>query len=168
MAGIEDMTLKTENNNPYIYGEWFTDGVGRAFIGFSEAMSAMGDSTEEIDFRFYSMTEEPNIPLFYMDAASVNANISQEKQVLALELLNLITGTDILVQASSPSERDQNYQYLLSARKSFYDVLGQKDPIYMELKSFVSSPDNHIFSVRNEDLFTLYDTSLVTSLLKRN
>ena len=128
----------------------------------------MGNSTDEIDFRLYSMTEEPNIPLFYMDTASVNANISQEKRALAIELLNMITGTDILVRASSPNEPDQSYQYLLSARKSFYDVLGQKDPIYTKLQSFVSSPDNHIFSVRNEDLVTLYDTSLITSLLTEN
>ncbi|MBQ4514825.1 MAG: thiamine pyridinylase [Anaerolineaceae bacterium] len=28
MAGFEDMTLKTDNNGPYIFGEWFTDGEG--------------------------------------------------------------------------------------------------------------------------------------------
>lgn len=167
-ASTTGETIYTENNSPYIFGEWFTDGVGRAFIGFSEAMSVMGDSTDEIDFHLYSMTEEPNIPLFYMDAASVNANISQEKRALAIELLNLITGTDILVRASSPNEPDQSHQYLLSARKSFYDIMEKKDPIYTELQTFVSSPDNHIFSARNEDLAALYDTSLITSLLTEN
>lgn len=51
---------------------------------------------------------------------------------------------------------------------ALYPYVPDKDPIYRELKSFVSSPDNHIFSVRNEDLVTLYDTSLITSLLTEN
>ena len=126
MAGIEDMTLNTEDNGPYIFGEWFTDGVGRAYIGFSEAMSVMGDSAEDIDFRLYSMTEEKNIPLFYADLASVNANISEEKRALAIELLNLITGTDVIIRASSPKAPDQSYQYLLSARKDVYEELKKK------------------------------------------
>lgn len=168
MAGFEDMTLTTGNNDPYIFGEWFTDGVGRAYIGFSEAMSIMGDSTEDIVFRLYSMTDEKNIPLFYADLASVNANISKEKRALAIELLNLITSTEVFVKASSPTEPDQNYQYLLTARKSAYAALGKNDPIYTELKSYVSDPDNHLFMVRNEDLTSLYETNLITSLLQQN
>lgn len=168
MAGFEDMTLNTENNGPYIFGEWFTDGVGRAYIGFSEAMSVMGDSTEDLDFRLYSMTEDKNIPLFYADLASVNAKINEEKRALAIELLNLITGTEVFVRASSPIEPDQSYQYLLSARESVYKELGKSDPIYTELETYVSDPYNRLFMVRNEDLSSLYETSLITSLLQQN
>ena len=168
MAGIEDMTLQVENNGPYIYGEWFTDGVGRAYIGFSEAMSVMGESADEMDVRLYSMTKEKNIPLFYADLASVNANISEEKRGAAVELLNIITGTDVLVRASSPVNEEQSYQYLLSARKSVYDELGQKDNIYSELETMVSNPENRIFNFRNEDLMSLYNSSLLISLLRQN
>jgi len=166
MAGFEDMTLKPENNNAYIYGEWFADGVGRAFIGFSEAMSVMGDMADEMDFRLYSMTEEKNIPLFYADLASVNAKISEGKRGLAVELLNLITSTDVLVRAISPAKSGQRYQYLLSARESFYDVIGQNDMIYTELETFVSDPDNRIFMYRKEELNSLYDTSIINALLQ--
>ena len=114
------------------------------------------------------MTKEKNIPLFYADLASVNANISEEKLGAAVELLNIITGTDLLVRASSPANEEQSYQYLLSARKSVYNELGQKDNIYSELETIVSNPENRIFNFRNEDLMSLYNSSLLISLLRQN
>ncbi|MBQ6520985.1 MAG: hypothetical protein IJI14_19945 [Anaerolineaceae bacterium] len=131
-------------------------------------MSVMGESADEMEVRLYSMTKEKNIPLFYADLASVNANISEEKLGAAVELLNIITGTDLLVRASSPANEEQSYQYLLSARKSVYNELGQKDNIYSELETIVSNPENRIFNFRNEDLMSLYNSSLLISLLRQN
>ena len=123
----------------------FAGGVGRAYIGYSEAMDVMGESASEMDFRLFSMTEGENIPVFYVDAAAVNARVSGEKRGLALELLNMITGTDLLVRASA---RDGDPRYLLTARTGVYDALASDYPIYAELKTIASVPGARVFRIR--------------------
>ena len=50
-------------------------------------------------------------PVFYVDAAAVNAKISDEKREAALDFLNMITGKDLLVRASV---REKKPLYLLA------------------------------------------------------
>ena len=111
------------------YDQKFAGGMGRAYIGYSEAMDMMGESASEMDFRLFSMTDDDNIPVFYMDAAAVSAKISDEKKTLALDLLNMITNKDTLVRVSM---NEGNPRYLLLARYSAYDTLASDYPIYKE------------------------------------
>ena len=105
----------------------------------------MGESASEMDFRLFSMTDDENIPVFYMDAAAVNAKISDEKRALALELLNMITSSDTLVRVSM---NNGDPRYLLLARRSAYDTLAPDYPIYKEMKKVATVPNAHVFRIK--------------------
>ena len=146
MAGVDQMTYSPQDS--YIRGSWFAGGLGRALIGFSETMSAMGEAAGNVEFHRISLSEDEDIPMLYADLASINAGIGDEKKPYALELLNLITGPDVLIRASVPEREDQNPQYLLSARMSVYDALSAEYPVYGALKGIVSDPRSRVFVVR--------------------
>ena len=146
MAGAEQMTYSPQDS--YIRGSWFAGGLGRALIGFSETMSVMGEVAGHVAFHRISLSEDDDIPMLYADLASINAGIGEEKKPYALELLNLITGTEVLTQAFAPVREDQNPQYLLSARMSVYDALSAEYPVYGALKGIVSDPRSRVFVVR--------------------
>ena len=122
----------------------FAEGM-RAYIGYSEAMNEMGESASDMDFRLFSMTDSKNIPVFYVDAAAINAKISSKKRALALDLLNIITGTDALARAQT---NGGSPQYLLSARYSIYDAMASDYPLYEELKKIASVPDAFVFRIK--------------------
>ena len=121
------------------------EGAGRAYIGYSEAMSVMGERVSEVDFRPFSMTDDDNIPVFYVDAAAVNAKISEEKRPLALELLNLLISKDVLVRASVPNG---NPQYLFSSRYSVYDTLAPEYAIYSDMRAIALTPGAYVFRMK--------------------
>lgn len=142
---LVDPQGEPEGRGRFYYALKFAEGMGRAYIGYSEAMYEMGESASEMDFRLFSMSDAENIPLFYMDAAAVNAKISDEKKALALDLLNMITGKDTLVRAL---RNNDNPRYLFSARYSVYDTLAKDYPIYKDLKNAALVPDAHVFRIK--------------------
>ena len=105
----------------------------------------MGENASEVDFRLISMTDDQNIPLFYVDAAGINAKISDEKKALAFDFLNMITGKDLMVRVSA---NDGDPRYLLAARYSVYDALAQEYPIYAGLKEIATVPDACVFRIQ--------------------
>ena len=129
----------------FYYARRFSEGMGRAYIGYSEAMYVMGDSASETDFRLFSMTDDKDIPVFYVDAAAVNAKIPDDKKALALDFLNMITGKDMM---ASVSVNDGNPRYLLAARYSVYDAMATDYPIYAELKKAATVPDACVFRIK--------------------
>ena len=131
------------------YAQKFAGGMGRAYIGYSEAMDMMGENASEMDFRLFSMTDDKNIPMFYMDAAAVSAKISDEKKALALELVNMITGKDTLVRVS---KNNGHPRYLLLARQSAYDTLASDYPTYQELKKIALVPDAYVFRIKPDGI----------------
>ena len=68
----------TEDSGRYYYARRFAEGTGKAYIGYSEAINVMGESASDMDFRLFSMTDDEDIPVFYVDAAAVNAKVSDE------------------------------------------------------------------------------------------
>ena len=108
-------------------------------------MDVMEESASELDFRLFSMTDDKDIPVFYVDAAAVNAKISDEKKALAIEFLNMITGRDLLVRASA---KDGDPRYLLTSRYSVYDMLEADYPVYADLKTVASVPEAFVFRIR--------------------
>ena len=90
------------------------------------------------------MTEDSNIPVFYVDAA-VNAKISGETKALAPDLLNMITGRGMPVRASI---HNGNPQYLPAARYSVYDAPERHHPIYSAPKKLVSVPGAFVFRIK--------------------
>jgi len=129
----------------YDNAQRFAEGMGSAYIGYSESMEMMRDRASDMQFRLFSMTQGSNIPVFYVDAVAINAHIPEEKRQIALDLLNTITGRDMMVAASSDNGVPR---YLLSARYSVYDAMANDYPIYAELKAIASVPHAHVFRIK--------------------
>ena len=150
MGGRDQVTHFQADESPYLRGNWFAGGRGRAFIGYSEAMAAMGEAEEEILFRPFSLHGENDISLFFVDLAGINAAISPEKVNLAYDLVNIITGTDALYMASLPSGSRETPQYCFLPRSSVYDLLGERFPVYLRLKEIAEDTQNHVFRMGEE------------------
>lgn len=80
MGGKEQVEYWPEDNDAYIRAKWFKEGYGRAYLGYTEAMSNMGDYTNNLDFKVISYCKEDNIPVFYGDVVGVNSKIDNEKK----------------------------------------------------------------------------------------
>ncbi len=149
MGGEKQVEYRSEDNDSFVRARWFSKGKGRAYIGYAEAMAAMGDYADDVTIRRFSYGTEKDIPLFYTDMVGINAKISEEKKELAFELANTLISENVLIEMSVPKTNEDYPQYLLTARKSVYDTLGKKYPIYNILKENVDREDNHVFRLGN-------------------
>ena len=145
MGGNEQVSYLPEDYDKYVRARWFAEGRGRAYIGYAEAMNAMGDYADDVIMRLFSYGGGRNIPLFYADVVGIRSDISEEKKELAYELANLLISEEVLTKMSLPGEKGGPPQYLLTPRRSVYDTLGGDYPIYSRLKDMLDSPDNHVF-----------------------
>ena len=127
-------------------------------------MDVMGDNASDMDFRLFSMTDGKDIPVFYVDAAAVNAKISDDKKSLALDFLNMITGKDMMVRASV---NGGDPRYLLATRYSIYDALAPDYPIYAELKKVASVPNACVFRIKPDGDAYLEESAKHVDLLPR-
>lgn len=165
MGGEKQVSYWPEDNDPFIRARWFADGKGRAYIGYAEAMAAMGDEAESVVVRPFSYGSEENIPLFYTDMVGINAMITEDKKELAFELANLLVSEEVLTGMSRPVTDDGSPQYLLIARRSVYEALCHNYPIYSRLKEIVDSTENHVF--RMGEKARQYITDMEAALSER-
>lgn len=107
-------------------------------------MSVMGSAAEETEFRLFSMTDDENIPVFFIDAAYVNSKTADEKKAAAVGFLNMITGKDFMKRVC---ENSGEPRYILASRYSVYDALMEDYPIYAALRDIVSVPDARVFRI---------------------
>ena len=105
----------------------------------------MGDAVPEMECRLFSMTEKDDIPVLYVDVASINSHISDQKKDLAFDLLEMITASELMAKASLDSGKPR---YLLPARYSVYDILAADFPVYNNLKKIAEVPDAHVFRIK--------------------
>lgn len=134
----------SDDDHPYIRGEWLRDGYGRACIGYAESMAVMGDAVNDMEFKLFSQCEHGNIPLFYCDVVGVSAKIG-DKQSLAVKLANVIANAETMIAAVSPDDTNPAPQYLLPARHSVYDNLSKDFSIYTRLHDVVRVPGGRLF-----------------------
>lgn len=136
-----------ETSGSYDRAGWFGSGCGRAYIGYSESMAQMG-ALEDVKIRTLSMADREDIPLFYADVAAINSSLStdERKKEYALELLNVMTDSDVVTQTI---KRDNNCQFILPARSSCYTALKEDFPIYEQLEAIVQKSNNHVFRMGN-------------------
>lgn len=147
MGGNEQVSYWPEDNDAFVRARWFAEGKGRAYIGYSEAMNAMGEYADDVILRRFSYGTGHDIPLFYTDVVGIRSDISVEKKELAFELANLLVSEEVLTKMSLPWEDGDSPQYLLTSRRSVYDAFCGDYPIYGLLKEIVDSPDNHVFRI---------------------
>ncbi|MBO5534554.1 MAG: thiamine pyridinylase [Clostridia bacterium] len=145
MGGTEQVSYLPDDNDTFVRARWFAEGRGRAYIGYAEAMNAMGQYADDVVIRRFSYAAGRDIPLFYTDVVGIRSDIGGEKKELAFELANLLISEEVLTRMSLSGEAGGTLQYLLTSRRSVYDALCWEYPIYGHLKEMVDSPDNHVF-----------------------
>lgn len=145
MAGAAQANYWPDDDDAYVRAKWFAEGKGRVYLGYTEAMSSMGDFVNNVNFKTISYSQYSNIPLFYGDVIGINSDISANKQELAIELVNTIAAKDTMVAALSPDENILYPQYLLPARTSVYEAMSSDYPIYGRLGEIADNPNNKLF-----------------------
>ncbi len=137
-----------ETSGSYDRAGWFGSGSGRAYIGYSESMAQMGP-LDDVKVNTLSLADREDIPLFYADVAAINSNLStdERKKEYALELLNVITNSDVITQTI---KRDNDCQFILPARSSCYAALKEDFPIYVQLEAIVQKSNNHVFRMGSD------------------
>ena len=96
------------------------------------------------------------------NVAAVNAHIPDEKRALALELLNLITGPELMIEVS---ENGGAPRYLFAARESVYDALAPEYPIYGALKDIAMDPEARVFRIKPDGVAYIKQAKQSASLL---
>jgi thiamine pyridinylase len=140
----------SQNQTPYVRGDWFSGGYGRAMMGFTEAMSVMSPTTlANIGFKVMPLSNTAgNQPLFYVDAIGVNTTtIQRGTRDLAVQLANVIAATDTIVASFSAPQAGANPQYLMSVRDSAFKALGQQYPIYQRMHQLALSSNPVAFKL---------------------
>lgn len=142
--------ITSENPNAYIRGVWYSQGYGRAFMGFTETMSNMTpQALSSIGFKVMPLSNNAsNRPLFYVDAIGVNTTTAQRNtRALAVQLANVIASTDVIVASFRAPAQGGNPQYLMSVRNSAFQTLGQQYPIYQRMYQLAQSSNPLAFKL---------------------
>ncbi|ONB93523.1 thiamine pyridinylase, partial [Burkholderia pseudomallei] len=127
---------------------WFSDGEGRAVIGYSESMSAMSEAARrDLDFKFLPLSDTPQPPLFYADVIGVNTTThARGTRALAVQLANVIAASSTMVQSVGPDGSGVP-QYLFSARRSVLHTLAQRYPLYRKMVALLDAREPVMFKI---------------------
>ena len=140
-----------EGSNAYIRAEWFNRGNGRAYIGFTESLSELGEEPlQNVAFKPMPWSNNltgNNSPLFYSDVIGIQPETkSRGTEALAVQLANLMASASVIVQSFGPSD-SKGPQYLMPVRTSVFQQLGSQFPIYSKLYQMVSSVSPILFKL---------------------
>lgn len=123
---------------------WFGAGKGRAFVGYSERLYFISKEVHaNLRVRDLPMADQNRVNSLFVDMLGVNTNVRGERRSLAVELANLCTAKDTLLDCLLPAG-DKPSQYLLPVRLS---VLSDKKllataPLYVDLAKLLDSSTN--------------------------
>ncbi len=133
--------------NAYQRAAWFGQGHGRATIGFTESMSAMGEQGRaQVDFKLMPLSDRGGVSLFYSDVVGISAEIGA-KRALALELANLMTSTAVMLASMGPTPDADHPQYLMPVRHSIFEQLGKDHPLYRRMQRLVEQSSPRLFRI---------------------
>lgn len=144
MAGRKQAYFETQG--AYDRAGWFGVGKGRSYIGYSESMAEMGEYVSKVRVKTMSLADREDIPLFYADLVAANSSLvdNPQKRELALELINIMTDSEVMSRIIGGTG-EEKCQYILPAKKNCYTVLSERYPVYSQLKEVTGKSGNHIF-----------------------
>lgn len=148
MASVKQAQYSNDEN-PYQRGTWFSQGLGRAMIGYTESMSAMGEDTLKIiAFKPLPLSDRADVSLFYSDVIGINSAVTDpERRRLALKLANLMASTRVVMDCFGPDSQNSSPQYLMPVRHSVFNALGERFPIYKKMYQMVTKCNPHLFRI---------------------
>jgi thiamine pyridinylase len=149
MASYENGT--TDESAPYQRGTWFSNGWGRAVVGYTESMSAMSQQTlAGIGFKVMPLSDNDQSAMFYADVIGVNTTTRQRgTRNLAVQLANVMASSATMVASIGPSNGNPP-QYLMATRPSVFQKLGQSFPIYNRMYSLITTSNPVMFSIDSQ------------------
>ncbi|MCB1058210.1 MAG: hypothetical protein KDD11_22150, partial [Acidobacteria bacterium] len=147
MASVEQAQYSGEN--AFQRGVWFGEGLGRAMIGFTESMSAMGtEGRAQVQLKLMPFADRDDVSLFYSDLAAINASIQDPaRRKLAIDLANLVASTPVLVEGMGPAPGYDYPQYLLPVRKSVLGDLAERFPLYKAMGELMEGTQPELFRI---------------------
>jgi thiamine pyridinylase len=139
-------------DNQYQRGIWFSDGWGRAVMGYTESMSQMSAQTlSGIGFKVMPLSDTHNPPLFYADVIGVNTSTNQRStRALAVQLANVMASSVTMVDSIGPDPTHPIPQYLMATRPSVFQTLWQGYPLYMKMYGLITSTNPIMFKVNDQ------------------
>lgn len=153
MASFENATANPLGQQ-YVRGTWFSNGWGRAVVGFTESMSAMSPATrEDIRFKVMPLSDNSAQPLFYADVIAVNpATKLRHTRPLAVQLANVMASSTTMIASIGPNTNAGNRypQYLMATRRSVFETLGHSFPQYKEMHKLITDNNPIMFKVSDQ------------------
>ena len=133
MSGMYEME---DIDDSSVLIEWFREGCGRAYYGYTESLYGMEAMIDQLVLRPIAFDESGNIQLFYVDVASLGTTEqSPEKIALCMKLINLMTSEELMTAWCLGGDSPQ---YLLPSRPAVYDRLAESLPVYHTLATLVA------------------------------
>lgn len=119
----------------------YDSGIGQGYIGFSESMRVLKHREKKTRIRSISFSNQEDIRRLYVDGTAIVAGVEGQRYEKCLELMNVMAESDVLttlsVQEGAP-------QYLMLARKTPYQNLANRFPLYAQFEELASNEKNHV------------------------
>lgn len=149
MTGISQ--AKFSEIQAYQRAGWYSSGSGKALVHYSESTWRMWYLFRDSIFCKVMPLGPKPVNLFYIDIIGIKPNLQASKKYLALELANLITGTEMMVKCIKPwgNESDQSFQYLLPVRATVFEALCESDKtgLYKKFYTILQTCDPQVFRI---------------------
>jgi len=137
----------------YDRGQWFSDGWGRAFVGYTESMSVMSEQTREnIGFKVMplSQDDESYPAVFYADVIAINPTTNDRgTRDLAVELANVMAASQTMIASIGP-DGSGTPQYLMATRPTVFDTLDNSFPLYADMHRLIEDNDPRMFKLNEQ------------------
>lgn len=149
VASYENGT--TDVSASYQRGTWFSNGWGRAVVGYTESMSAMSEQTlAGIGFKVLPLSDNDQSAMFYADVIGVNTTTRQRgTRNLAVQLANVMASRTTMVASIGPSNGNPP-QYLMATRTSVFQTLAESFPLYDRMYRLITDNNPVMFSINNQ------------------
>lgn len=154
MSSYENATDPDGSIKAYERAAWFSDGWGRALMGYTEAMSNMSEKTRQnIGFKVMPLSnEDESYPgVFYADVIGVNTTTEQRgTRDLAVQLANTMAASTTMVASIGADASNSYPQYLMATRPSVFNTLKQSFPLYGDMFSLITDNNPIMFKVNEQ------------------
>ncbi|NEO16167.1 thiamine pyridinylase [Moorena sp. SIO3F7] len=155
MASYENATDSMEpKQQPYQQAEWFSNGWGRAFMGYTEAISNMSENTRQnIGFKVMPLSDQDQSypEVFYADLIGVNTTTKERgTRDLAVKLANTMAASTTMIASIGPDASHPYPQYLMATRPSVFQTLEESFPLYGDMFRLIQGQNIIMFKVNDQ------------------
>ena len=116
---------------------WFGEGFGRAYIGWTERLSAIPvEQHQDIAIRSLPLGDSDKVNMLYVDMLAISPTLPKERRKLAIEFANLASSKEVVVESFLVQDpKTKSPQYLLPVRSSVISdpELLKAAPLYAQL-----------------------------------